>query len=45
MSIIVRKRVGPGWHTENDYGEPINPEQFIETKFDANGSPDAATDC
>jgi murein DD-endopeptidase MepM/ murein hydrolase activator NlpD len=43
--IIVRKRTGTGWHPENDFEEIINPEQFIKTKFDANGSPLAETDC
>jgi len=43
--IIVRKRTGTGWNTKHDYGDPLNPEQFIKTKFDANGSPVAETDC
>jgi murein DD-endopeptidase MepM/ murein hydrolase activator NlpD len=43
--IIVRKRTGPSWHTKNDYGSPVNPENFLKTKFDANGNPISGTDC
>ena len=43
--IIVRKRTGPGWNTGADYGDPLNPEEFLTTKFDTNGNPVSGTDC
>ena len=43
--IIVRKRIGPGWDTGLDYGEPLNPEDFLTTKFNSNGNPISGTDC
>jgi len=43
--IVTRKRVGSGWHLENDYSDPVNPMEIMTTQFDSQGNPIPGTDC
>lgn len=42
--VMVKKRTGSGWNLERDFS-PVNPEEIMRTKFDANGSPTNSRNC
>ncbi len=42
--ITVFKRIGGGWNHKTDYTS-VNPEDFIKTKFNSDGTPITNTDC
>ena len=42
--VMVRKRTGSGWNLERDFS-PVNPEEIMRTKFDANGNPTNPRNC